>query len=92
MDSTAILVQPAYRDLAEKGVDACGLTTLAERSVGTSFVGTAVSTLVISESIRIALGEHTYTVIDGSLRHLDRRHAVVNDPGDPFNPGSTPAG
>jgi hypothetical protein len=90
-DVTSLLAQPVYRDLAQKGVDACGLTTLAERSVGASFVGTAVSALVISESMRIALGEHTYAVIDSSLGHLDRRHAVVNDAGNPFNPGSTPA-
>jgi hypothetical protein len=90
-DSTWILAQPAYRDLSEKGMDVCGLTTLAERSVGASFVGTAVSALVIAESIRIALGEHTYAVIDGSLRHLDHRRAVVNAPGAPFNPGSIPA-
>jgi hypothetical protein len=90
-DSTSMLAQPAYPDLSEKGMDVCGLTTLAERSVWASFVGTAAAALVIVESIRIALGEHTYAVIDGSLRHLDRRHAVVNESGAPFNPGSIPA-
>jgi len=89
-ESGSLVEQPAYQSLARNGLDACGLTTLAGRAVGASFVGTAVSTLVIAETLRMALGAQRYAVIDGSLRALDYRQ-VVQQEGDrsPFNPGVT---
>jgi len=84
--------QPAYRALAAKGLDACGLTTLAGRSVGASFVGTVVSTIAIAELLRIVQGAHQYDVIDGTLRSLDHCQAIMRDtPLPPFNPGWTGA-
>lgn len=83
---------PAYRDLAARGLDACGLTSLAGRSVGASFVGVTAAALVVAETLRLALGAPTYGVIDASLRALDRRRTVRRDESkEPFNPGVTRA-
>jgi hypothetical protein len=92
----SLLVQPAYAALAEQGVDECGLTLLAGRSVGASFVGTAVATLVVAEALRLVAGGPEYGLIDGSLRTLGRRTAIVNDgvieaAVVPYNPGYTRA-
>ena len=71
-----LIEQPGYRSLAADGLDECGLTLLAGRSVGASFVGVAVSTLVIAEVLRILAGGPQYGGIDGSLRSLVHRTAL----------------
>lgn len=87
-----LLEQPGYRDLAALGVDECGLTQLAGRSVGAPFVGTAVSSLVIAEVLRLLIGGPSYGLIDGTLRSLNHRETVpCADEGLPFNPGFTGA-
>lgn len=84
------LYLPAYQSLAVAGLDQCGLTTLAGRSVGASFVGAATATIVIAELLRMLMGEHRYEVIDGSLRSLKYRQAIRYEGlDDPFNPGYT---
>ena len=84
--------RPAYESLAAAGMDKCGLTMLANRSVGTSFVGAFTSTLVISELLRMTLGEHRYGVIDGSLRSPESFEFIrTASLSDPFNPGITEA-
>jgi hypothetical protein len=84
----AIVSQPAYKALAEDGLDECGLTLLAGRSVGAAFVGTTVSAIVVAELLRMAVGDRRYEVIDGSLRSLANRQAVVSQHlNSPFNPG-----
>ena len=80
---------PAYRALAESGLDDCGITTLAGRTVGASFVGAVTAAVVIAELIRLGLGGPRYEVVDGSLRSLELRQAVVCRNGAPFNPGTT---
>jgi hypothetical protein len=87
----ALLDQPAYRALSEAGIDECGLTTLAGRTVGAPFVGAATAAIVVAELLRMGLGEHRYEAIDGSLRSLGRRQAVRSEVGAPFNPGTTGA-
>jgi hypothetical protein len=84
--------KPAYELLAAKGVDKCGLTMLANRSVGAAFVGAFTSALVMSELLRMALGAHRYSVMDGSLRS-PQRFEMIRNPAlfDPFNPGITAA-
>jgi hypothetical protein len=91
-DTAALLVNPAYRSLGSEGLDECGLTTLAGRSVGASFVGTAAATLVIAECLRVALGEPTHAIMDMTLRAIPRRRVVINvaEPAA-FNPGLTRA-
>ena len=84
--------RPAYQTLAAEGLDKCGLTLLANRAVGASFVGTFTATLVIAELLRLAMGAHRYEVIDGSLRSPDHSQAVSSSLAlEPFNPGLTRA-
>jgi hypothetical protein len=93
MDKTEALVeQPAYQALATGGFDRCGLTMLAGRSVGASFVGVTTATLVIAELLRMVLGEQSYELIDASLRSLEHRQTIVNLKAiKTFNPGYTTA-
>jgi hypothetical protein len=88
----ALTEKPAYQNLANEGMDKCGLTTLSGRSVGASFVGAVASAIVISELLRMCIGEQRYDVIDGSLRSLDYRAAIPSTTLKmPFNPGLTKA-
>ena len=90
-DDRTLVDRPAYRALAQHGLDDCGITTLAGRTVGASFVGAVTGAVVIAELIRMGLGGHRYEVVDGSLRSLELRQAVVCADGDSFNPGTTAA-
>ena len=91
-NQNALLQQPGYRALAEKGMDECGLTMLAGRSVGASFVGAVTSSIVIAELLRMIHGLHRYALLDGNLRSLEYLHAAINDQSlAPFNPGYTAA-
>ena len=87
-----LLTNPAYAALADDGLDECGLTLLAGRSVGASFVGTVVGALVVAEAMRMTIGGPEYSLIDGSLRTPERRSAIVNTSvSTAFNPGYTHA-
>ncbi len=86
-----VVDNPAYRTLAQHGLDDCGITTLAGRTVGASFVGAVTAAVVIAELIRMGLGGHRYEVVDGSLRSLELRRVVVCTETVPFNPGTTAA-
>lgn len=84
--------QPAYDALVRQGADPCGVTLLAGRTVGASFVGAATASMVIAEALRLAMGAHSYELVDGSLRSLERRQAIMTVTSDaPFNPGFTRA-
>jgi hypothetical protein len=84
--------KPAYEALAREGLDDCGLTTLAGRSVGACFVGAATSALIIAELLRMVHGGRAYGIVDGTLRSIERREVVGNDEWlEPFNPGVTEA-
>ena len=80
---------PAYERLAASGLDRCGLTQLAGRTVGAPFVGATAAAIVISEAIRTVIGAHSYDLIDGHLRDL--KHLTVVDAvhGQPVNTGAT---
>ncbi len=82
---------PAYRALAHEGLDDCGITTLAGRTVGASFVGAVTAAVVVAELMRMAMGGPRYEVVDGSLHSLELRQAVVCAEGAPFNPGTAAA-
>ena len=90
-DADTVASRPAYRALAQHGLDDCGITTLAGRTVGASFVGAVTAAVVVGELIRMGLGGHRYEVVDGSLRSLELRHAVECTDEAPFNPGTTAA-
>lgn len=82
---------PAYKTLAAAGLDRCGLTQLAGRTVGAPFVGAVAAAMVISEALRTVNGAHGYDLIDGHLRDLAHRTVVPCNEQVPFNPGSTGA-
>jgi len=84
-----LLNLPAYRALAAAGVDRCGLIDLVGRTVGAPFVGAATATLVVAELLRMVIGEHSYEIIDGSLRSLVHRQTVRSGQNTVFNPGAT---
>ena len=84
-----VAYNPAYRALAHEGLDECGITTLAGRTVGASFVGAVTAAMVIAELIRMGLGGNRYELLDGSLRSLALRQAVRCTNTAPFNPGTT---
>lgn len=87
-----LLDNPAYRSLAASGLDECGLTTLAGRSVGASFVGTTAAALVVAETVRLALGESTHAIVDMTLRAPEHRRVLASDLTlEAFNPGVTAA-
>lgn len=85
-----LIAQPAYSNLAKNGVDSCGIAMLAGRSVGASFVGSTVASLVISDLLRVIHGGDRYALIDGTLSSLANRTAIHNTSAHvPFNPGVT---
>lgn len=90
-DANTVADKPAYRALAQQGIDDCGITVLAGRTVGASFVGAVTAAVVIAELIRMGLGGPRYEVVDGSLRSLELCQAVTCADGAPFNPGTTAA-
>lgn len=80
----------AYKNLLERGLDECGITTLAGKTVGASFVGTIASTFVLAELLKMVHGGQNCAIIDGTLRSLGSFEAVGNDSWNtPFNPGIT---
>ena len=79
----------AYAKLAASGLDQCGLTQLAGRTVGAPFVGAMAAAIVIGEALRVVNGAHGYDLIDGHLRDLKQLTAVGAADGVPVNPGST---
>ena len=88
-NGNTIADNPAYRTLAQDGLDECGIITLAGRTVGASFVGAVTAAVVVAELMRMAVGEPRYEVVDGSLRSLELRQAVLGADEAPFNPGTT---
>lgn len=90
-NGNTIASNPAYRALAQDGLDDCGIITLAGRTVGASFVGAVTAAVVVAELMRMAVGGSRYEVVDGSLRSLELRQAVLGADKTPFNPGTTSA-
>ncbi|MGE3637363.1 MAG: hypothetical protein AB7G28_02310 [Pirellulales bacterium] len=62
---------PAYRALQQDGVDECGLTRIASRTVAVPFVGLTAASLVISELLRRLNGGIQLEVASASLLALD---------------------
>jgi len=82
--------RPAYAALTNEGLDRCGLTTLAGKTVGAPFVGTAVAAIVVAEVIRQLEGQAPIGLLDGTLRDLAcTTGAPCTQVTNPFNPGST---
>ena len=81
--------RPAYEQLATSGLDQCGLTQLAGRTVGAPFVGAIAAAVVIGEALRMVNGAHGYDLIDGHLGDLQHLTVVDAVDGPPVNPGTT---
>jgi hypothetical protein len=62
--------KPAYRKLREKGMDACGLTQLASRTVGVPFVGLIAGCFAIAEVLRRLHGGAALEFASGSALAL----------------------
>lgn len=62
---------PAYLAMKHDGMDSCGLTLLASRSVGVPFVGLIASTLVIAELLRRLQGGEGLELASGSVSALE---------------------
>jgi hypothetical protein len=90
-EEAAPLDLPAYQALAAAGLDRCGLTRLAGRTIGAPFVGAVAAAVVIAELLRLVNGGPLYNLVDGHLRSLDRRTVVASEDLPPFNPGATSA-
>jgi hypothetical protein len=82
---------PAYRSLKAQGLDVCGLTQLASRSVGVPFVGLVAAALALSEVLRRLHGGTAYQSISGSLVDPDGIEAVCYSAG-PYAFGHVAAG
>lgn len=63
-----VIKAPAYQALLGSGVDPCGVTMLATRSVGAPFVGCVAAGYVIAALMRRQLGLNSFAVIDLNLR------------------------
>jgi hypothetical protein len=68
---------PAYQALKRQGMDACGLTQLASRTVGVPFVGLIAACLVISELLRRLHGGVAIEVASASVSSLADIEVVV---------------
>jgi hypothetical protein len=86
-DAQVRLDADAYRDLQEKGMDACGLVQLATRSVGVPFVGLVATALALGEMCRALIDAPRFELIDLSLRDPTAACAVPLDAGPIGNPG-----
>lgn len=62
---------PAYRDLKRAGLDPCGLTQLASRTVGVPFVGLIAACLMIGELLRRLHGGTALEFLAGSVLALE---------------------
>jgi hypothetical protein len=87
---SSVVENPAYEALARDGMDKCGITMLAGRTVGASFVGTVAATFMIAEMLKMVHGGPSCAIIDGTLRSLDSVSAIENKQWrSAFNPGIT---
>ncbi len=83
--------QPAYANLVARGLERCGVTTLAGRAIGAPFVGCLSSALVVAEAVRLVNGGPAHGLIDLDLKDPDHRVVIRAAPGSSvLNPGIAP--
>jgi len=78
---------PAYKNMLAAGADQCGVVTMANKSVGTPFVGLFAAGLVIAEVLRLLNSGPRYSVVDVTLKNLSSLVAVKNTCASTINPG-----
>lgn len=86
------LDRPAYQALHEAGMDDCGLTLLAERTVGAPFVGVVAAAITVAEVLRALHGGGRTLVHDATVAALEHRQVLMGAPLDLGNPGFTDVG
>lgn len=69
--------RPAYQALKRAGLDACGLTQLASRTVGAPFVGLIAAGFTIAELLRRLHGGTAAEMLSGSVAALDNIELVA---------------
>jgi hypothetical protein len=77
---------PAYQALKHEGMNPCGLTQLASRTVGVPFVGLIAATLVIAEILRRLHGGDGLELASGSVAALENFETAVM-PAQPYGGG-----
>ena len=75
----ADIAQPAYRALLEASGDRCGVVRLAGRSIAAPFVGALADAMVVTEALRLVLGDHRYEAISCHRRDLATRNVGRGD-------------
>lgn len=88
-DAKAVATAAAYRDLAGRGLDDCGLLEIASRTVGVPFVGVIAATLALMEIVRRLNHGPSLGVLDLTLRDVSARQVVDGPTLKRFNPGYT---
>ena len=75
-----VSAMPAYEAMKEEGVDRCGLTQIASRTIGVPFVGLTASILAIGELLRRLHGGGAMELVSGSLMVLEDTVAFAGAP------------
>lgn len=70
---STVELNDAYKRLADKRNDLCGMTQLASRAVATPFVGALAATMVLSEVIRPLHGGLVFPTLDLQMKNLRYR-------------------
>jgi hypothetical protein len=84
---------PAYNDLKARGLDQCGVTLLAGRAVGASFVGMTAAAFCLGEILRLLHGGQPFALHDLDLKVPSGLTSIPRSSGlGPFNPGFVGAG
>lgn len=72
-----VSLMPAYEAMKEKGLDSCGVTQLASRTIGVPFVGLTAAILAVGELLRRLHGGRAMELVSGSLMALDDTEAFA---------------
>jgi len=81
-----VSTMPAYQAMKDKGVDGCGLTQIASRTIGVPFVGLTAAILAVGELLRRLHGGGAMEVVSGSLMALEDTVAFTGAP-EPYAHG-----
>ena len=82
--------KPAYREFRRQGMDACGVTLLAEKAVGAPFVGCVAAAFMVAETLKLLMGGPVRSVLDVNLRAPKHLESCTNRIVEPRNPGYVP--
>lgn len=81
-----VSAMPAYQAMKDGGIDGCGLTQIASRTIGVPFVGLTAAILAVGELLRRLHGGGAMEVVSGSLMALDDTVAFTGAP-EPYAHG-----